>query len=93
MTYNEFIEITGLDSEMYPAEFYHSNIEPQYMRFENLSKQAFCRIYVARLAENALYALGEEMKKGFESTHDMNRFTEKAERKVAEINKLVMSVK
>lgn len=93
MTYKEFIDISGLDSEMYPAEFYRSNIEPQYMRFENLSKQAFCRIFVARIAENALYALGEEMKKGFDSTHDMNRFAEKAERKVAEINKLVLNVK
>ena len=86
MQYEEFITLSGETQQTVSLDFYKNEIEPRYMMFDGLSKEAFCRIYAATKAFNEIDKLGERMKRGFKTQAEMVAFWNNAEPIIAKIN-------
>lgn len=86
MLYEEFLKLTGETQEFISRAYYRSEIEPRYMMFDGLSKEAFCRLYAAVKAIKKIEILGEEMKCGFKTQADMAIFQRKADELISKIN-------
>lgn len=86
MQYEEFLTLTGETQQTVSLDFYKNEIEPRYMMFDGLSKNAFCHIYAATKAFNEIDKLGERMKRGFKTQAEMAAFWSNAEPIIAKIN-------
>ena len=86
MQYEEFLTLTGETQQTVSLDFYKNEIEPRYMMFDGLSKEAFCRIYAATMAFNEIDKLGERMKRGFKTQAEMATFWSNAETIITKIN-------
>ncbi len=88
MTYEEFLTLAHETPENVDYSYYENDVEPRYMRYDGLSKKAFCILWMAGKSKQRLLDLTETMERGFKSEAEMRDFLKTSQKVVDEINAL-----